>query len=107
MRNTPRPARLTSICSGRADHDRVLCGGSVVRGDGGGAHVEGRQISIPAKAGQPAHIAKTRVSWREIEIPRPRWGYQVKRLPPSVKLRAVRVEEVDPPEGVEPILWIS
>jgi hypothetical protein len=46
------------------------------------------------------------VSWREIEIPRPRVGYQVKRLPPSVKLRAVRVEEVDPPEGVEPILWI-
>jgi hypothetical protein len=27
-------------------------------------------------------------------------------LPPSVKLRAVRVEEVEPPEGVEPILWI-
>ena len=46
------------------------------------------------------------MSWREIEIPRPRVGYQVKRLPPSVKLRAVRVEEVDPPEGVEPILWI-
>ena len=101
----PRSAHVHLL--GRADHDRVLCGGSKLFAAMAAApHVEGRQISIPAKAGQPARIAKTRVSWREIEIPRPRWGYQVKRLPPSVKLRAVRVEEVDPPEGVEPILWI-
>jgi len=37
---------------------------------------------------------------------RPRSGHDVKRLPPRVKLRAVRVEEVDPPEGVKPILWL-
>jgi Transposase DDE domain len=101
----PRSAHVHLL--GRADHDRVLCEGSKLFAAMAAApHVEGRQISIPAKAGQPARIVKTRVSWREIEIPRPRSGYQVKRLPPSVKLRAVRVEEVDPPEGVEPILWV-
>ena len=91
---------------GRAEHARSARGSKLWAAMAAAPHVAGRQISIPAKGGQPARTTQTRVSWREIEIPRPRVGYQVKRLPPSVKLRAVRVEEVDPPEGVEPILWI-
>ena len=30
----------------------------------------------------------------------------MERLPPRIKLRAVRVEEIDPPAGVKAILWL-
>jgi Transposase DDE domain len=46
------------------------------------------------------------VSWQEIEAPRPRVGFDVERLAPTVKLNAVRVEEIDPPAGVKPIVWL-
>jgi hypothetical protein len=46
------------------------------------------------------------VSFQRIEIVRPHYGYKIKRLPPKIALHAVRVEEIDPPEGVKPILWL-
>jgi len=66
----------------------------------------GQAIAIPAKPGQPARAAQTRVSYGEIEVARSRGGYDPKRLPSGLKLRAVRVEEIDPPVGVRPVLWI-
>ncbi len=68
-------------------------------------HVEGREIVISAKDGCPTRKARTRVSRRAIEAPRPRAG-KAERLPPTVGLKAVRVEEIDPPEGLEPIAWL-
>jgi hypothetical protein len=61
---------------------------------------------ISAKDGGPARRARARVSWQEIEAPRPRVGFDVERLAPTVKLNAVRVEEIDPPAGVKPIVWL-
>jgi hypothetical protein len=69
-------------------------------------HVEGQEIVISAKDGRPARRARARVSWQEIEAPRPRVGFDVERLAPTVKLNAVRVEEIDPPAGVKPIVWL-
>jgi hypothetical protein len=69
-------------------------------------HVAGQDIFIPAKDGRAARRARTRVSWREIELPRPRVGFELDRLPASVKLNAVMVEEIDAPEGVKPIVWV-
>jgi hypothetical protein len=102
---TPRAAHVHLL--GRADHNRVMSDGAKLFDTMAALpNVAGRQIHIPAKAGQPARTAQTRVSWKEVEFVRPRFGHDVKRLPPRVKLRAVRVEEVDPPKGVKPILWL-
>ena len=91
----------------RAEHDRCLSDGAkLFAAMAALPNVAGRQIAIPAKAGQPARMAQTRVNYQEIEIVRPSRGYDLKRLPPKLKLNAVRVEEVDPPEGVKPILWL-
>ena len=91
----------------RAEHNRCLSDGAkLFAAMAALPNVAGRQIAIPAKAGQPARKAQTRVSYQEVEIVRPSWGHDIKRLPPKVKLHAVRVEEVDPPEGVKPVLWL-
>jgi hypothetical protein len=102
---TPRAAHIHLL--GRADHNRVMSDGAkFFETMAASPHVAGRQIHIPTKGGQPARTAQTRVNWREVEFVRPRVGHDVKRLPPRIKLRAVRVEEIDPPEGVKPILWL-
>jgi len=101
----PRPENYQLLT--RAAHDRCL-------GDGGKLFKTlaslpgyiGPTIDIPAKPGQPARSARTRVSWHEIEILRGRSSFGIDGLPPSIKLRAVRVEELDPPEGVEPVVWM-
>jgi hypothetical protein len=102
---TPRAAHVHLL--GRADHNRVMSDGAhLFQTMAAQPYVAGRQIHIPTKGGQPARTARTRVSWKEVEFKRPRVGYEVEKLAPTVKLRAVRVEEVDPPEGVKPILWL-
>jgi hypothetical protein len=68
-------------------------------------HVEGQEIVISAKDGRPGRKAQTRVR-QEIEAPRPRVGFDVNRMAPTVKLNAARVEEIDPPAGVKPIVWL-
>jgi hypothetical protein len=91
----------------RAAHDRHMSeGGRLMAAMAAAAHVAGQDIFVPAKDGRAARKARTRVSWREIEIPRPRVGFELERLPASVKLNAVMVEEIDAPEGVTPIKWV-
>jgi hypothetical protein len=91
----------------RAEHNRCLSDGAkLFAAMAALPNVAGRQIDIPAKSGQPARKAQTRVSYQEVEFVRPIWGHDIKRLPPKVKLHAVRIEEVDPPEGVKPVLWL-
>ncbi len=102
---TPRAAHVHLL--GRADHDRVMSDGvRLFASMAALPNVVGQQIYIPAKSGQPARMAQTRVSWQEVEFVRPRGGHDVKRLPPTVKLRAILVEEIDPPEGIKAILWL-
>jgi hypothetical protein len=101
----PRSAHVHLLI--RAEHNRKLCDGAkLFMAMAAASSVAGRDIAIPAKAGQPARKAQTRVSWQEVEFPRPRVGYDVKRMPAAVKLHAVRVAEVDPPEGVKPVEWL-
>jgi len=91
----------------RAEHDRCLAGGAKLFAAMAASPAVARwPIAIPAKPGQPARTAQARVSFQRIEIARPHYGYQIKRLPPKIALHAVRVEEIDPPEGVKPILWL-
>ena len=91
----------------RAEHNRCLADGDKLFAAMAAApSLAGRQIAIPAKAGQPARKAPTRVSWREVEILRSSHGHDLQKLPPSLEIRVVRVEEVDPPDGVKPVLWL-
>jgi hypothetical protein len=101
----PRPDHVHLLV--RAEHDRCLSEGDrLFPTMAGSPHVAGRQINIPARPGQPARTAQTRISWREVEVNRPTRVYGTKALPATVTLQAVRVEEVDPPAGVKPVLWL-
>jgi hypothetical protein len=101
----PRCAHVHLIV--RAMHDRRLSkGAKLMTAMASAPHVAGQEICIPAKHGRAARKARTRVSWREVEFPRPRIGFELYRLPATVKLNAVMVEEVDAPEGVEPVVWV-
>jgi len=101
----PRSAHVHLLV--RAEHNRRLSdGGKLFAAMAALPHVDGQEIVISAKDGRPTGKARTRVNWQEIEAPRPRVGFEVERLPPTVKLHAVRVEEIDPPAGVKPIVWL-
>jgi len=101
----PRSAHVHLLV--RAEHDRRLSdGGKLFAALAARPQGEGQEMVISAKDGRPSRKARTRVSWQEIEAPRPRVGFDVERLAPTVKLNAVRVEEIDPPAGVKPIVWL-
>lgn len=101
----PRSAHTHLIV--RAAHNRALNDGErLFEAMAKGPHVEGRRIEIPARAGERARSARTRVSFRTITVARPGRVYAAKTLPPEIVLRAVRVEEVDSPPGVKPVLWL-
>jgi hypothetical protein len=102
---TPRAAHVHLIV--RAAYNRRLTdGGKLFAAMAAMPALAGQTIAIPAKPGQPARKAQTVISYGEIEVARSRGGYDPKRLPPGLKLRAVQVEETDPPEGVRPVLWL-
>jgi hypothetical protein len=67
--------------------------------------VLGQEIDVPAKAGQAARKARTRVSYANVEIARSYYVYD-KTLPRSLTLNAVRVEEIDAPEGIRAVEWL-
>jgi hypothetical protein len=101
----PRSAHVHLIV--RAQHDRHLIeGAKLLASMAASPPVVGQDIFVAAKDGRAPRKARTRVSWREIEIPRPRVGFELERLPATVKLNAVLVEEIDPPEDVKPVMWV-
>ena len=109
--NTPRPARLTSICSGGAPITTASCAAcsKLFAAMAAATTRRGAANLHPCEgAGRPARIAKTRVSWREDRNPAAALGLSsqtaaaVGQTPRgSGSKRSIR------PEGVEPILWIS
>jgi hypothetical protein len=64
-----------------------------------------RTIELPPRQpGQVKRNATVEMRFGEVEICRPR-GEQDRSLAKTVRLRLVEVQEVDPPEGVEPLHW--
>jgi len=101
----PRPAHVHALV--RAVHDRALIGGTKLFSEMvGRPHVEGPSARIPAKPGQAAREAVTRIAWAEVEIRRPGRTYAAKGLPEKLTVRAVHVEEVDPPPRAAPMTWL-
>ncbi len=101
---TPRSAHVHLIV--RAAHNRCLTNGDKLFAKMAALPgVAGQEIDIPAKPGQPARRARTRISFASVEIVRARWVYD-RTLPESLTLQAIRVEEIDPPEGIKPVEWL-
>jgi hypothetical protein len=101
----PRPDNVHLLV--RAQHDRSLSeGGRLFQAMAKRPHVAGPRIEIPAKPGQSARSAETRIAFARLEIERPGRVYKAKGLPPSIPVFAVHVEEIDPPPGEKPIRWL-
>jgi hypothetical protein len=91
----------------RAQHNRALSeGGRLFEEMAKRPHVAGPGIEIPAKRGRSARSAKVRIAFARLEIQRPGRVYGAKGLPKSIPVFAVRVEEIDPPRGEKPVMWL-
>jgi hypothetical protein len=100
----PRSAHVHLIV--RAAHNRCLTDGDKLFAKMAALPgVAGQPIDIPAKPGQPARLARTRVSYASVEIARSRRVHD-RALPESLTLQAVRIEEIEPPQGVKPVEWL-
>ena len=90
----------------RAMSDRSLKGGGLLFAAADGFPAAGqRKIELPARdPGQPKRTAVVEMRYGEVEICRPR-GEQDRSLPATVRLRLVEVQEIEPPEGEEPLHW--
>jgi hypothetical protein len=87
----------------RAMHDRPVLGGgklSTVDLTPAGEAV----VELRARPGRPARAARLVTGYARVTLKRP--GNTIEKgLPKTVTLTLVQVAEIDPPEGVEPILW--
>jgi len=101
----PRPDNVHLLV--RAQHDLALSkDGRLFEAMAKLPHAAGPAIQIPAKSGRAARSANVRVAFARVEIERPGRAYAARGLPPSIPVFAVRVEEIDPPPGQKPILWV-
>jgi hypothetical protein len=101
----PRPDNVHLLV--RAQHDRRLSeGGRLFEEMAKRPHVAGPSIEIPAKPGRPARSAQVRVAFARVELERPGRVYKAGRLPQSIPVFAVHVEEIDPPPDEKPIMWL-
>jgi hypothetical protein len=90
----------------RAMSDRSLIGGGTLFAAATKFPVAGRrEIELPARdPGQRKRRVRLELRHGEVEICRPR-GERDRSLPPSVRLRLIEVQEINPPEDVEPLHW--
>ena len=61
-------------------------------------------IDVPAKGNQPARKATVALRFGPVSLKRP-VNSPDKDLPETVSLRVVDVQEIDPPEGAQPVHW--
>jgi Transposase DDE domain len=91
----------------RAQHNRALSeGGRLFEEMAKRPHIEGPGIEIPAKRGRSARSAKVRIAFARLDIQRPGRVYGAKGLPKSIPVFAVHIEEIDPPRGEKPVMWL-
>jgi hypothetical protein len=91
----------------RAAHDRCLEGGTKLLAEmAASPPVAGWRITVPAKPGRAERSARVAASFKRIEIKRPHYGHNNKSRPETIALTAIRVAEVDAPEGAPPIAWV-
>lgn len=89
----------------RAQHDRSLRGGlrlrpAMERMAPGGT----LSVVVPRREGRPARVAVLEVRWKEVELNPP--AVALKKSWPAIRIHAVWVRELHPPEGAEPLDWM-
>ena len=90
----------------RAMKDRVLAEGGMLFAAARQFPVAGRRsIELPARdVGKPKRTAMLELRYGEVAIRRP-GGERDRSLPPSVTLRLIEVQQIDPPAGEHPLHW--
>jgi hypothetical protein len=90
----------------RAMSDRSLISGATLFAVAAKFPVAGRrEIELPARdPGQRKRRVLLELRYGEVEICRPR-GERDRSLPPSVRLRLIEVQEINPPEDAAPLHW--
>jgi hypothetical protein len=97
------PANLHVLV--RAQHDRKLdCHQKLWAFMASQPVGQTRVLEVPRRRGQPARRAQIQVRWSSVTIEAPAVG--CKKSWPPLTLRAVWVQEPNPPAGVEPIDWM-
>jgi hypothetical protein len=92
----------------RAQHDRVLAGGTTLFSRPAGWKELGREtIAVPAAPGRRARSVVLALRARRVTLKRPKrnCAAEAAKLPATVTLTLVEAREVDPPPGSEPVLW--
>ena len=69
------------------------------------AVLETAEIEVPRKDGQPGRTAVVEIRVQKVRLAVPSSGPQQGRCGP-LEVTAVRVSEVNAPEGVEPVHWL-
>jgi len=97
------PPNLHAIV--RAQHDRNLESHQKLWAFMAGQPLGRRtKLEVPRRHGQPARTATVEVRWASVTILPPE--VHCKKTWPPLPLRAVWVQEVDAPKGVEPLDWM-
>lgn len=98
-----RPANVDLLT--RAAQDRLLTDGRhLFEAARGLAEAARSMIAVPAKGQRKARQTMVSVRYGEVALCRPRRGHNAK-LPGSVTLRVVHVEEIAPPRGEKAVTW--
>jgi hypothetical protein len=87
----------------RAMHDRPVEGGGTLSTVALTAAGEA-MVELRARPDRPARTARLAVGSARVKVRRPQ-NTREKGMPKTVELTLVQVSEIDPPQGVEPILW--
>ena len=102
-RSTVAPANLFYLL--RAQHDRVLDGGEKLWDHLAAQPCGGTMsVQIPRNKNRPARTATLELRWAKISIQPPRVG--CKNSWGTLELWALQAQEIDPPQGAEPIDWL-
>jgi hypothetical protein len=90
----------------RASADRSLANGGYLFAAARNFKLAGTaRLALPQRSpGVPARTATVTLRFGEVVIRRPRHENDP-TLPKTIRLRLVEVREINPPKGVEPILW--
>jgi len=98
-----RPEKVHLLC--RSAQDRTLAdGGLLSERCAGWAEQERTTISVPPRPGQAGRQATVAVRFGAVRLQRPNTP-QARGLPEAVELWVVDVQEINPPDGVEPVHW--
>jgi Transposase DDE domain len=99
-----RPASVHLLC--RSAQDRVLLGGGLLSElCAGWVEQDRATISVPPRGQRAERQAIVALRFGAATLQRPKTPGAAKALPESVALWVVDVQEIDPPEGQEPVHW--